>query len=194
MTGSRLRAGLGAAIVLVLVLLGVSAALGWLSAHGPTSTVTIPSTVAPPLVGQQPAVMVHVSGAVQRPGVYSLPAGARVVDALAAAAGPAPHADPDALNLVRPLTDGEQLHVPAEGETNATEATSSGGSAGHSRVNINRASQAELETLPRVGPTLAQRIIDHRTEHGPFRNIEDLQAVSGVGDQTFANLRDLITV
>lgn len=153
-------------------------------------------------------IQVHVAGAVKMPGVYELPAGARVNEAVRLA-GVLPEANPNALNLAAPLNDGQQVIVPRRGEeamANAAGSTGTGvgtapgntngsASAGPGgRVNINTAGLAELDSLPGIGPTLAQRILDYRTQKGPFRTIEDLENVPGIGAKKFADLKDLITV
>jgi competence protein ComEA len=156
----------------------------------------------------QPAadLLVHVTGLVGRPGVVSLPRGARVVDALQAVGGALPGVDTSGLNLARALTDGEQVAVgvPGAGPPLATDSNASGAGAGTTDgggsapaggvVDINRASAADLEELPGVGPVLAARIIDHRDRIGGFRSIDELQDVSGIGDRTFEDLRDKVTV
>lgn len=148
-------------------------------------------------------VQVHVTGAVMEPGVYILPAGSRVNDAIELA-GLLPEADPNALNLAAKLRDEQQIIVPCQGETPypAGEAaltnTASAGVNTNSRtgdkLNINTANLAELDTLPGIGTVLAQRIIDYRQQQGPFRSIEDLQNVAGIGAKRFAELKELITV
>lgn len=135
-------------------------------------------------------LLVHVLGQVARPGVYELRAGARVIDAVAAAGGLTAEADPGGVNLARLLADGEQLLVPAVGEAAALAA--SPGLAPDGRVDLNTADAATLETLPRIGPAMAQRIIDHRTAHGPFAAADDLLAVSGIGAKTLEALRPLV--
>jgi competence protein ComEA len=161
--------------------------------------------------GSVPAgpLTVHVSGAVAQPGLVTVPAGARVGDAVAAAGGFAADADPAAVNLARPLGDGEQVHVPAEGEPRTsgtgpavTAPDPAGGGAGggvgaidaDGRVDLNRASEEELQTLPGVGPARAAAIIEHRERHGPFAEAGDLRAVSGIGEKTFQSLADRIVV
>lgn len=136
-------------------------------------------------------VVIHVSGAVPDPGVRTLPGGARVDDAVQAAGGATKAARTDQLNLARPLRDGEQIHVPTASEA-AVAVTGGSGPAG--LVNLNRATTAELEELPGVGPVLAGRIIAHRETQGGFRSVADLQQVSGIGEKTFAELEDLVTV
>lgn len=143
-------------------------------------------------------VVVHVVGSVLHPGVYTLPQASRVADAIASAGGPLSSADLTALNLARVLTDGEQVYVPAVGETNA------GGPGGDARggsaiaadgtVNINTASVAELETLPGVGPSTAEKIVSDREANGPFSAPEDLMRVPGIGPKKFEALSDLVSV
>ncbi|WP_245634615.1 ComEA family DNA-binding protein [Janibacter limosus] len=151
-------------------------------------------------------VTVHVVGEVERPGVVTLPAGSRVDDALDLAGGATSEADLSQVNLARPLVDGEQVVVPAPGEAAVGAPPGAGGPAGaggsgaagpgggDTLVNLNTADLATLETLPGVGPVLAQRILDWRTEHGQFTAIEELGEVSGVGDKTYAQLSPKVTV
>lgn len=185
---ARVRVRAGAAIVLVLGALGVGVLLTALGDHGTTSTVVPPS----PTASGRPhgfAIFVHVLGAVERAGLYELTEGDRVIDAIAAAGGFSDAADQSQLNLARPVTDGEQVRVPAIGEVPAA-----GASMGDGRVNLNSADATALDTLPRVGPALAERIIAWRDANGPFTAIEDLMSVSGIGDKTFEGLRDLVTI
>jgi competence protein ComEA len=147
-------------------------------------------------------VWVHVAGAVQLPGLYKLPGGSRVADAVNLAGGPTYDGDTDTLNLAALLKDGEKVVVPIKflsalqpfasgmlpGAPNASPSTGIG------KINLNSANQAELENLPGIGEVLAQRIIDYRTQRGPFRTIEDIKEVSGIGDKRFEAIRELITV
>lgn len=140
---------------------------------------------------------VDVAGAVVAPGVYRLPPGSILQDALAAAGGASPRADLSLLNLAHRLQDGEQVLVPETAPTSQPAATGAVGSTtpgAANRININAAGVSELEALPRVGPALAQRIVDYRSAHGPFRAIEDIMQVSGIGPATFAQIKDLITI
>jgi comEA protein len=146
---------------------------------------------------------VHVVGQVRHPGVLRLPAGSRVTDAIERAGGATAHADLSAINLARPLVDGEQVRVPKPGEAvpppgaagpGGADGGTSGASAGRGLVNLNTASQADLEELPGVGPVLAQRILDWRTEHGRFTTVDELGEVSGIGEKTFAQLQPKVTV
>jgi len=159
-------------------------------------------------------IEVHVVGAVREPGLVTVSAGARVGDAVLAAGGLTGKADQAAVNLARVVRDGEQIVVPRRGEhvepsTVPGGTVADGGSAGDdgsrttglgssggapSVVNLNTADAAGLDALPGIGPALAQRIIDWRTQNGGFSSAEQLMEVSGIGDATFARLRDLVTV
>ena len=154
--------------------------------------------VGPTAASPSPAVLiVHVAGQVRRPGVYEFRAGDRVVDAIHAAHGPRKGANLDGLNLAAPLTDGEQVLVPSRTASapavGAVPPAGTTGAAG-APININTASESQLEELPGIGPVLAQRILDYRTEHGPFPTVDALDDVSGIGPATMDELRDLITV
>lgn len=144
------------------------------------------------------SVTVHVVGAVGRPGVVSLPAGARVVDAIAAAGEATLLADLGSLNLARAVTDGERIEVPTFGAPAGAADTPSDGVGDaflpDGRLDLNRATAADLETLSGIGPVLAQRIVSHREEHGPFARAGDLRGVPGIGEATFQRLADLIVV
>lgn len=184
------RLGLGAAVILVIAALAVTVAIGiFRGAAAPVEQVSTGGSVTD---AATPAPLyVHVSGAVAAPGLYVLETGARVVDAVAAAGGFAPDADQASVNLARPVTDGEQLHVPRVGEASAV-ATAGERPAG--LIDLNAADTATLETLPRVGPALAQRIVEWRDANGRFTAIEDLLAVPGIGDKMLESLRDLVRV
>jgi competence protein ComEA len=169
---------------------------------------------------------IHVTGAVAAPGVYALPRGSIVQDAIDAAGGHAANADTRSLNLAQALVDGDQINVPQlpptatitptprpthtpaptitvgpgtssptpEPTATLVSAPTSASSSTGGLININTATLAELETLPRIGPTIAQRIIDYRTANGPFTSIEQIMNVKGIGPATFAQIKDLITV
>lgn len=136
---------------------------------------------------------VYVSGAVLHPDVYTLIPDSIVKDALVAAGGPTEEADLDRINLALPVSDGQHIYVPRLGEESLPVQPPSRLSEVGGQVNLNTADVAVLETLPGIGPVLAQRIVDYRQEHGTFAQVEDLMNVSGIGQRTFDNLRDLIT-
>lgn len=178
----------GGVAVLVLVGLGCAVLVSALGDHG--STVPVPRPSASAGAGMGGAIYVHILGAVARPGLYELRDGDRAVDAVAAAGGFLETADQAQLNLARFVVDGEQIVVPVVGET----PPAAPGTTADGLVNINTADSATLETLPRVGPALAERIIDWREANGSFATVDDLRNVSGIGDKTFEGLRDLVTV
>lgn len=140
-------------------------------------------------------IVVSVVGAVARPGLLTLPAGSRVADALAAAGGALPGVDTLTLNLARRLADGEQVAV---GVPAADQAAGAGGAVPESVpggvVNLNLATVGELDTLPGVGPVIAQRIVDYRDANGPFQSVDQLGEVSGIGPATLEKLREQVTV
>lgn len=140
-------------------------------------------------------VVVHVAGAVSSPGVYTLPADSRVDDAVRAA-GATADADLSQLNLAQKLADGQKITVPAAGETPAPvdNAAPSDSSQSGALININTATQEELETLPSIGEVRAQAIIAYREEHGGFRTTDELMEVSGIGEKIFADIAPHITV
>lgn len=191
----RLRLGVGAAVTVGLVVL--SAAVGWGILRGqsmPVESIGLdePAAAAVDVAGE-PGVYVHVLGEVAHPGLYILEPDARLVDAVAAAGGTLDTADLRTVNLARPLSDGEQVVVPAQGAEGEGAAPPSAVDA-EGRVNLNEATQADLETLPRIGPALAQRILDWREENGRFRAVEDLLAVPGIGDKLLAGVREKVRV
>jgi competence protein ComEA len=174
------------------ILLGLFlAALVWVVARNPSGQAV---TLRP--VPTDKPIVVHITGAVPRPGVYALPQGARIQDGISAAGGFLAEADKTNINLAQLLDDGEKLDVPyieggspvfttplPEVVTSTTEL-----------ININTASLAELDTLPGIGPTTAQKIVDYRTQNGPFINAEDIINVSGIGPGTYERIKNLITV
>jgi competence protein ComEA len=169
------KAALSLALALALVV-----ALVWWSARPFDEGATGGEPVAFPSVSMLPLV-VDVAGAVASPGVMELPAGARVRDAIEAAGGFLDGAERSSVNLARPLVDGEQVYVPVAGEDRA------------GPVNVNAADAAALETLPGIGPVLAERIVADRAANGPFVSIEDLDRVSGIGPSLVARLAGLAT-
>jgi len=146
-------------------------------------------------------VVVHVAGAVRRPGVYKLASGARVSDAVARAGGARPRADLGALNLAAKLEDGRQVlvpdHVAAPGAGGAAAVSAAGATvegADAPPVNINTATLEQLDTLTGVGPATAQKILDYRRQQGGFGSIEELDEISGIGEKRLATMREEVTL
>lgn len=135
-------------------------------------------------------ITVHLVGAVINPGVYQLPFGSRVYELIELCGGFSPGADREAINQARPLFDGEQVFIHKFGET----PTSISGSPDQARININRASAAELTALPGIGDVRAEQIVLYRESHGYFTDIREITGISGIGETTFNNIADLITV
>ena len=185
---SRTNALAGAAVLLVVLvlagrfLLGAGAATS--SADAGVALGAEPIRAAPP-----PPVVVHVVGAVQIPGLYRLAPGKRVADAVARAGGATARADLALINLAAPVSDGQQVVVPARTPPGAAPA----GEAAGGPVHLNSATIEQLDTLPGVGPVTAQKIVDYRAEHGPFGSVDDLDAVPGIGPTRIEQLRELVT-
>lgn len=179
--GGSVRAGAGRLWALVVL----AAAVGvWFGA--PRVTPVRPPILAGAPESSEPGVItVHIAGWVVRPGLVALPEGARVADAVAAAGGFRSGASLGGLNLAAPAVDGSLVEVP--GPDAAT--PDAPGSTDDGLVDLNRADVDDLEALPGVGPVLAERIVAHRTEHGPFQAIEDLLSVSGIGERKLELLR-----
>jgi competence protein ComEA len=191
------------------------------AAGGATPATGDGSTTAAAVARGSPGrlLVVDVIGQVARPGVVTVADGSRVVDVLAAAGGALPGADVQRLNLARQVADGEQVFVPKPGETppillgglsasagasgasgvgggvgGAAGASSSGDTASNTLVNLNTATLAALDTLPGVGPVLAQRVLDWRVQHGRFTSVDELGEVSGIGDKLLEQIRPKVTV
>lgn len=163
----------------------------WRQYHQPPAIEGLPPVPVEEESQSEPGeVIVHVAGAVKRSGVYRLPEGSRVIDAVEAAGGGTADADIHALNLADILIDGQRYYVPTVEESAGGGGTYSGSGTG--KINLNRATKAELETLPGIGPTLAERIITYREQHGPFRRPEELKNVSGIGNKIYENLKDQV--
>lgn len=157
-----------------------------------------PSPGPPPATGPGGHIVVDVSGKVRRPGIRQLPSGSRVADALRAAGGVRAGTDLTGLNRARVLMDGEQVVVGAPpgpstgGGAGGVASGSGGGSSAAGPVSLNTATVEQLDTLPGVGPVLAQHIVDYRAQHGGFRSIDELREVNGIGDRRFADLQPLV--
>lgn len=218
---ARVRVSVGAAIVLLIAALVTAVIVSAVSGQGGSRTVVPPGASVgggagggvgqaepsrPTGVAAAPGalIFVHVLGAVRRPGLFELHDGARVIDVVAAAGGLDAQADPAGVNLARLVGDGEQLYIPRLGEVQPGAPPVAGGGVTGSgdrngvvqggKINLNTASAAELETLPRIGPALARRIIDYREANGRFSNVDDLRNVTGIGGKTFEGLKELIMV
>ena len=167
------------------------------SAGLPSPAKTAGYSAAPSSSASGDGLVVDVAGKVRRPGVYRLPAGAWVQDAVTAAGGILPGVDPAAVNLARRLADGEQVLIglPAAAPVAGAAGGSGAGPAGAAGpLDLNAATVEQLDALPGVGPVLAQRIVDWRTAHGRFGSVSDLSKVSGIGDAKLADLKPLVTV
>ncbi|WP_181957368.1 ComEA family DNA-binding protein [Micromonospora chalcea] len=171
------------------------------SSEAPVGAATEAVAGVPASAGSPGQVVVAVAGKVRRPGLVRLPAGARLADAVEAAGGALPGVDVALLNPARKVTDGELIlvGVTAPPGPGGPAAAGAGGAPGGSAapagpVNLNTATLAQLDALPGVGPVLAQRILDHRDQHGGFRSVSDLRQVDGIGDARYEQLKELVTV
>lgn len=192
-------------VALIAPIVAFVFALGWFNSGVPPTQVIEPT---PSLYADEEAlvdqpdlvstdIFVHVTGAVAKPGVYAAETGSRVFDIVAMAGGFTKKADQASVNLARLVSDGEQLLVferTSATSVAASNAKSSVGSVTSTLVSLNRATQAELEDLPGVGPTLAQRIIDWRSANGGFKSLEDLLEVGGIGDKLFADIQGKVAL
>jgi competence protein ComEA len=177
-------AGAGVAAVAVIGAL-------WSNATSGSGDIAVQSSTDALVNAESTGTMfVQVVGAVAKPGVYEVPMDSRVMDAVALAGGLSPKADPASLNLARIVQDGEQIIVGAAGDARSRITAN----ALSDKVNINTATAEDFDTLPRIGVTLAQRIIAFRNENGPFVALESLLEVPGIGDLTLAGMRDKITL
>jgi len=192
---SRARLGIGAVIVLVLLAFAVTIGIGML--RGATGAEIVDQTASPSTssaaLPAEAGLYVHVAGAVREPGLYRLDAGDRVADAIARAGGFADDAQRDGVNLARPVADGEQIVVPVVGaETTAPASVGSGSTGG--ALDLNTATREQLDELPRIGPAMADRILEWREANGRFTSVDDLLSVPGIGEKMLAGIRDLVRV
>ncbi len=144
-------------------------------------------------------IAVHIGGAVRNPGLYYISSDSRVADAIQVAGGPTSEADLDAINLASKVTDGSKILVPSKLKTldTSSDIKDSQGETlvtNSKKININTASTKELEELPGIGPALAERIVSYRETNGPFKSIEEIKKVSGIGEKKFEAIKDLIVV
>jgi competence protein ComEA len=199
-------------IVVFFALSTITFTLAWLASSTPTSIGGAPQLQEPidtvvdanlpstPLSTDTPSlpstVIVYISGAVSAPDVYELPIDARIKDLVLAAGGLTADADPERINLAERLKDSEHIHVPRQGESPGdgavvadTTSVAQGGS-----LDLNTASASDLDSLPGIGQSFADRIIEYRTTNGPFTSVEDLQKVKGIGAALFAKIAPLVSV
>jgi len=189
-------------VLFVALIVGILAGTVMLQAFRSRSNRPILESLTPapsPEATRTPSPLrVYVTGAVQHPDVYALPAGSIVKDALLAAGGATTDADLIRINLAAPLADGQQIYVLRQGEEDLPSRLLTAPAAlplsGGPRVNINTAGEAELDVLPGIGPALAKRIIEYRQTHGPFQTIEQITEVPGIGDAILEQIRDLVTI
>lgn len=193
--------GTAALIAVALVSVLFAGLVAWRARPQPVAAPSArPAVVpAPSSIAAGPTVVVHVAGGVVRPGVVTLPPGSRVMDALKAAGGVRRGVATGALNLARRLVDGEQLLVGASALPAAPAAALPPTAApvapdANDALDLNSATAGQLDALPGVGPVLAQRIVDYRTKHGPFRDVGQLREIEGIGERRFADLRARIRV
>jgi competence protein ComEA len=182
----------------LVMFLAVSSIAAGLALFGLRWRPVEPIAIEPPLPTQTPSpIRVYINGAVAHPDVYTLPPSTIIRDAILAAGGTTGNADLNFINLARALQDGEQVYVPQVGEalSQPSQVTSMpNDTAPGSIVNLNNGTLADLDTLPGIGPAIAQRIIDYREANGPFTTIEQIMDVSGIGPATFDKIKDRITV
>jgi competence protein ComEA len=185
------------AVAAVCVALALLALVGQrLAQAGTASEPEVASAPLEPVAAPaaRPVLVVHVVGKVMRPGLYRLREGARIADAVRRAGGPRLGADLAALNLAAPLVDGVQVLVPARAGSGAVvPTTGSAGDASVGPVSLSSATVEDLDELPGIGPITAEKIVDYRTEHGPFGSVDDLDAVPGIGPARLEQLRELVT-
>ncbi|MEK7298587.1 MAG: ComEA family DNA-binding protein [Candidatus Margulisiibacteriota bacterium] len=160
----------------------------------PVQVVAGQVSTIPADASQEGALIVHVAGAVRRPGVYELTGGSRWSDAIQASGGPLPLADLDSLNLAQAILDGQRIWVPFQKTTHSLSATSDETTAASDTLSINTAPAVELDKLPGIGPKTAAAIVAYREKNGPFRSIADLAKVKGLGPKSMARIRDRVSL
>jgi competence protein ComEA len=201
-------------ILFCFALSAITFTLAWLSASAPAAagdkTILQESIDAPmdldaslqslPQATDTPSlpitVVVYISGAVNAPDVYELPNDARIKDLVLAAGGLTAEADPERINLAERLKDSEHIHVPRQGEApnDDTGAADAADAAQSGPLDLNTASASDLDSLPGIGQSFADRIIEYRTTNGPFTSVEDLQKIKGIGTALFAKIAPLVSV
>lgn len=191
----KIKVGVGASVIVGLACVVLAIASSAVSSITQTELpqdleATSSTTTSVNTVGAF-GVMVHVVGEVNTPGMYELSGDSRVIDAVMAAGGLTANAAECAINLARIVNDGEQLNIPSlnQGCSGGTSDSASGAS-----FSLNSATAEQFETLPGIGPTLAQRIVQYRESQGGFSSVDQLNDVSGIGDKLFAGVKDLVTL
>jgi len=189
----------------VMLILGITALLigvikaltPSLNTHPQAEIIPSPSSNSNKEPGHQ-SIVIDLSGAVIKPGVYSLPPGSRLKDALIAGGGLTKAADRDwiakNINLAQPLTDGKKIYIPKIEDSPSQSSVLSAHNRQSAKINLNLATSQELETLPGIGPATAARIIEYRQNSGGFKSIEEIQSVTGIGAKMFAKIKDQITI
>jgi competence protein ComEA len=203
---NRHRTGVAIAVIALLVAIGMTVVLAATRPQPVEAAPALPPAISAAATTTQAPLVISVVGKVANPGLVTLTTGARVADAIRAAGGLLPGTDDEALNLARRLTDGEQIYVgipvPSDADQQATTDTPAVTPAGKkgmksaettTQVDLNTATIDQLQTLPGIGPTMAQRILTWRTQHGHFDSINQLRDVGGIGDARFAKLAKLVT-
>jgi competence protein ComEA len=192
LTLSRTQVALLLVPLVVLLTVAGSRLAGVGASRGPAAVAPLARVGPSESAAGTPRLFVHVVGAVRRAGLFRLRDGSRVSDALARAGGPTRHADLAAVNLAAPLVDGQQVVVPRRGAAGTAGAVPGSPGSG-AKVSLASATIEQLDELPGIGPVTAQKIVDWRTTHGPFRSVEDLDDVPGIGPARIEQLRDLVT-
>ena len=190
----RVKVAVGAASIAGLVIVMVTIFFSGVSSAGNSVEVPLDLASTPLESGNHETsplgvVLIHVIGEVNRPGIYELEYGSRVIDAVMAAGGLRPGASECGVNLAREVNDGEQIAIPSEQQTCGADSSTSGGT-----LSLNQATAEQFDSLPGIGPTLAERIVQWRDTHSGFSSIDQLNDVSGIGDKLFAGLKDLVTL
>lgn len=192
LTLSRTQVALLLVPLVVLLTVAGSRLAGAGASHGPAAVAPLARVAATESAARTPLLYVHVVGAVRRAGLFRLRDGSRVADAVARAGGPTRHADLAAVNLAAPLVDGQQVVVPRRGPPGTVPVVPGTPGSG-AKVSLGSATLEQLDELPGIGPVTAQKIVDWRTTHGPFRSVDDLDDVPGIGPARIEQLRELVT-
>ena len=191
----RVKVAIGAATVAGLAVIVLSIATSLISSSGSQVELPVDLTATPVDVSQHElpplgSVLIHVVGEVNNPGIYELESGSRVIDAVMAAGGMSAGASECGVNLAREVNDGEQISIPSQ-----QQGCSSGtGSSANTVISLNQATVEQFDSLPGIGPTLAERIVQWRESNSGFSSVDQLNEVSGIGDKLFAGLKDLVSL